>query len=266
MKKTSLALVSVALLGWSLAPFNCAPLHAGERSLPATPLSADFTAADSGSLIDPISGAVSVGYDSKYIFRGADLGKNSLWGQLEFEVPLGDFILDWGAWYQNPVDGSRLNPAGIDELDLFVTLYRDFGDLSTWLGYTAYLFPEADGGNTNEVGVGVGTPVGPLDLGLAAYYDFDLADGTWYFEANAGHTIGLTDRIALTLIAGIAYEIVDALDVSDFTHVDLIAALPIEISDTTTLEPYIAGLLPLDGRDAVQDDELYGGITLSVQF
>ncbi len=264
MKISSVALVSVLFAVWSLAP-----VHAGVRSVPPIPLSADASAsaaASSGGLIDPISGAVSVGYDSKYIFRGADLGKNSIWGQLEFEFPLGDYDLGFGTWYQNPVDGSHLNPAGEDELDLFVNLYRDFGDLSAWLGYTAYLFPEAGGGDTHEVGVGVGTPVGPLDLGLAAYYDFELANGTWYFEVTAGHSIGLTDRITFALIAGIGYEVADDLDVSDFTHVDLIAALPIEISDSTTLEPYIAGVLPLDGRDAVQDDALYGGITLSVTF
>ena len=208
-----------------------------------------------------LGATVAVGYDSHYIFRGLNLGENQVTAQVDYQLP--DLPVSIGAWYGNPTTGTTLNPGGGDELDLYATISRSFGSIDAWLGYTAYLYPEG-GSSTNEVGTGIGTTVGPLDVALGAYYDFDI-DG-WYLDLTLGHSLELSDMISLNLAAGISYSIDYNSSGSEFNNVLLVASLPIALTDRATLTPYVAGSFALDAIDNVQDDEIFGGVSLSVDF
>ena len=104
-----------------------------------------------------------------------------------------------------------------------------------------------------------------IDLfGKVGGYDFDI-DG-WYLDLTVGRSVALTDMISLNLAAGISYSIDYNSDGSDFNNVLLVVSLPIALTDRATLTPYVAGTLALDAIDGFQDDEIFGGVSLSVDF
>ncbi|MNC97153.1 hypothetical protein D3C83_147140 [compost metagenome] len=54
---------------------------------------------------------------------------------------------------------------------------------------------------------------------------------------------------------------------SGFNHIKEGVSLPIKLTSTATLTPYIAGNIPIDSlEDNGEDDQVYGGISLSVSF
>ena len=218
-------------------------------------------------IVEEDNASVAVGYNTSYIFRGVNYGDNQVTAQVDYAIE--GTPLAVGVWYGNPTDGGGNNPGGQDELDIYATLSHSFGAVDAWIGYTAYLYPETGGGrlgqgSTNEVGTGIGAAAGPIDLALSAYYDLDIEG--WYIDLTAGHSFEINDMISLDLSAGISYQVDYNTSGSEFNSVLLVASLPIALTDSATLTPYIAGNFALDAIDSYQDDQVFGGISLSVTF
>ncbi|MFV1994092.1 MAG: hypothetical protein ACC661_01550 [Verrucomicrobiales bacterium] len=224
-----------------------------------------------------LGASLAVGYNSHYIFRGVSYGQNQITTQLDYEITALPIPVAIGAWYGNPIDsdsaghvdqhaGHRTgnNPGHLDELDLYASVSHSFGAIDTWLGYTAYTYPEAGGGNTNEVGTGFGTALGPIDFAVGGYYDFNI--GGWYFDFTGGHSFVFSDRVSLDLAAGISYQVDYNNTGSDFNNVLLVASLPIALTERASLIPYVAATFSMDAIDGLQDDQLFGGVSLSVSF
>ena len=211
------------------------------------------------------SAILAVGYNTQYIFRGVNFGKNQVSTQIDYQLP--NIPVAVGAWYGNPTSGVLpTNPEGRDELRLNVTASHSFGALDMWLGYTSYQYPEG-GPTSNEIGTGIGSALGPVDLALSMFYDLDIEG--WYIDLTAGHSFVLCDTASLDLSAGISYSVDYGrfpTQGSDFNSVLLMASIPIKLNDTTTLKPYIAGNFALEAIDSFQKDQVFGGISLSVAF
>jgi len=222
---------------------------------------------------------LGVGYDSSYIFRGVDFGDHWVSGSIGVDIPVVDKVtlgvdasyggladdganVDGGGSYQRLEVGAGLTyDAGAAELGLGYRWYHHMGDLSDIL---------EDG---HEIGLTVASSVGPVNVGLGAYYDFAV-DG-WYFELAANSEIKITDSISLVPGASIGYGVdytwhvvgAESIVGDGFTAVNLSLAAPIKLSSRATLTPYIAGNLPVDALDdAGEDNKLYGGVSLSVRF
>ena len=88
----------------------------------------------------------------------------------------------------------------------------------------------------------------------------------WYFDAGISKDIGVTDALEVVVSAGISYQIDYYAFGGDFNHVYVAASLPISLTDTATLEPYVAGLFALDAIDDIQDDIIHGGVSIGVSF
>ena len=200
----------------------------------------------------------SLGYDSNYIFRGVDFGDNLIWGDVNLTVPVNDTVdLTVGAWYASLADGD------FDELDVYAGVTADLGAFELGFGATWYYFPST-GGDTLEPGVSIGTSAGPVDFSLGYYYDIE-AEGS-YIELAAESEIEISDTVSLVPGASLSYAD-DYYGVSGFNNVGLSLALPVALTDTATLTPYIAGSIAIDGLEALgEPDHFYGGISLSVSF
>ena len=248
MKIRSLAATTASILGCSVL-IALSPAKAGEVAPQG-----GFDTQEPFSL----GAEVSVGYDSSYIFRGVDFGDNLIWGDVNIAMPLTDTVeLSLGTWYASLADSDY------DELNVYGGISVDLGAFELGLGATWYYFPTG-GDDIFEPGVSLGTSVGPLDLSLGYYYDTDV-DGS-YIELAAESTIELTDTISLVPGVSVSYGD-DYYGVSGFNNVGLSLALPIALTDTATLTPYIAGSIAIDKlEDNGEDDHLYGGISLSVSF
>ena len=243
MKIRNIAAKTTAVLGCS-ALLALVPAVAGDHAHAGEDLGAE----------------VSVGYDTDYIFRGANLGQDLLWSDVNVSTSLSDGLgLNIGAWYANPTD------AGDDELDIYAGVSTDLGGMSLDLGTTYYYYPGATGSNTLEFGAALGTSVGAFDLSLGVYHDIDTENT--YVELGAGTSFDLTDNISLDLGATIGNnqdEVVGG-QADGLTAVTITVGAPIGLTDNASLTPYLginAGLD--DNQDA--GDEIFSGISLSVGF
>lgn len=217
-------------------------------------------AGDHAAACEDLGAEVSVGYDTDYIFRGANLGQDLLWSDVNVSTSLSDGLgLNIGAWYANPTD------AGDDELDIYAGVSTDLGGMSLDLGTTYYYYPGATGSNTLEFGAALGTSVGAFDVSLGVYHDIDTENT--YVELGAGTSFDLTDNISLDLGATIGNnqdEVVGG-QADGLTAVTITVGAPIGLTDNASLTPYLginAGLD--DNQDA--GDEIFSGISLSVGF
>ena len=243
MKIRNIAAKTAAVLGCS-ALFAMVPAIAGDHAAAGEDLGAE----------------VSVGYDTDYIFRGANLGQDLLWSDVNVSTSLSDGLgLNIGAWYANPTD------AGDDELDIYAGVSTDLGGMSLDLGTTYYYYPGATGSNTLEFGAALGTSVGAFDVSLGVYHDIDTENT--YVELGAGTSFDLTDNISLDLGAAIGNNQDEVIggQADGLTAVTITIGAPIGLTDNASLTPYLginAGLD--DNQDA--GDEIFSGISLSVGF
>lgn len=249
MKKTKFA-TTAGILGCA-AFLAAAPVKAGDPVVPApAPASTE------------IGAEVSVGYDTHYIFRGFNVGENLVWGGVDLGVPLGEGLsLNLGTWYGSLADSAY------DELNLLAGVTKQIGNIEVGVGAIWYYFGQGiNGGGSGiedalELGASLGASLGPIDLHLGYYYDLE-EDGS-YIELAAEHTYEVSDRIAFVPGALISYAD-DYYGVSGFNAVGARLTMPIKLTDNATLSPYIAATWEIDGSG--QDDEVYGGISLSVSF
>ena len=100
-----------------------------------------------------------------------------------------------------------------------------------------------------------------LDLGLGYYYDLE-EEGS-YIELGAEKAIEISDSVALVAGTSVGYAR-DYYGVDGFNAVGASLSLPIALGDRTTLKPYIAATWEID--ESGQDDDVYGGVSLSVSF
>lgn len=226
---------------------------------------------------------LGVGYDTHYIFRGLTLAEDWVTTSLDWTLPLAkDLRLDTGATFGTSAgDSARIGDLTFDSvsyqrLELNANLVATLGSVEIGAGYRWY-HHMGDLSNImedgHEVGVNVATKLGPINFGAAAYYDFAIEG--WYFEGAVNTEIKLCDRVSLVPGASIGYGSDYSYHFNvlgyrpktgGFTVVDVSLGMPIKLSRRATLTPYIAGNLPLHGLDDVEDNQLFGGVNLSVKF
>ena len=220
---------------------------------------------------------LSVGYDSSLIFRGVDLADNRVSTDLNLVVPLVDTVsLHAGASYGVSADDRGADTGGISyqRLELNAGLSFDLGAADLGVGYRFYQHEgdlSAILDDTNEVGITLATTAGPVNLGVGTYYD--ITGEGWYFEVAANTEVKINDSISLVPGVSIGYGVdytwqISGANVGDgFTAVGLSLAMPIKLTKSATLTPYVAGNLPIDALDdAGEESQVYGGVSLSVKF
>ncbi|MEM7144654.1 MAG: hypothetical protein AAF591_05935 [Verrucomicrobiota bacterium] len=242
-------------------------LMAAGSGLAGEAVSSDSAAAATGAVVtpdpswaNPISGQVAVGYDSTYMFRGANRGENAPWGQVDLLTVAGEFTLNAGAWYVNPVSpaGAILDDAN-DELDLYFSATTTISFVDVWVGYTAYLYPEAGRGATNEVGIGWRSAIYFIDFGFSYFHDFNLE--TNYFEYFFGKNVDLNEWMVFNGGFVLGNEGTQNL------HGVVTARLNVELTDAAALSAYIAYNFVDKGREELGfQDRVFGGASLSVSF
>ena len=211
---------------------------------------------------DSLGFTLAAGYDTKYIFRGVDFGDHLIWTNLIVPIKLTDKLtFTFAPWYGNIADGEY------DELDLVAGFTYDLGFATLGVGYTWYYFPFSDF-DASEPNITIAKSFGNVNWFAGAYCDFEADDGSegFYYETGLNVVIDVTDTIKLVPEAKISYGS-DYYGVDGFNNVLVKLGAPIALTKTATLTPYIAGTFAIDGLDDLgQDDEVFGGVSLSVTF
>jgi hypothetical protein len=228
-----------------------------------------------------LGATLTVGYDTDYVFRGVEFAKNLVSGSVDWVVPFDKtFSLDLNAWYGASANAEAAPFAGGDsygELDLSPTLLAKielnsqssitFGLKYTWYHYM--MNAEHFIKDVNELGLNakytVNVGPGSLDVAAGAYHDW-TAEG-WYFEYSVDYNYTIIkDRLSVQIGVLVSHAShYYGVDGGNTVHPWL--ALPINLTKTATLSPYIAGNLPFDSlKDAGEEKRVYGGVSLSVTF
>lgn len=210
---------------------------------------------------DDLGFTLSAGYDSDYIFRGVDFGPHLAWTGLDLAHEISEGVeMNLGAWY---ADDFNNNGSG-NELDLYTGITVDAGPVDVSLGYIYYYFPATGGLDSHEIYASIATEV--AGVGVELYGAHDTRTDGQYAALSAGYGVGITDSIGADFSAGISYGWdYNTANNSDFNNVDARLAFPIALTDTATLEPYIAGSWAMSHIRASKN-AFYGGVALSVSF
>jgi hypothetical protein len=283
---TKSALLLAATASLSAFAGTTAPSKSGPAVLPE----------ESGALFDTLGATLEVGYDTRTYYRGLWFADNATWTGLTLNLPLTEQLsLGLGALYLTTVETTSGNGAPFgqgdfdySELDLSAFVTYDAGFAKFGLTYTHYEFFDGfsgtnggalngtNEGNINgadEVGITVAASAGPVNF-YAGYY-YDLRIGGSYAEVGADLPIEITSWFSLVPAVKTGYGndyytngLVAGSRSGGFTHVVPSLSAPIKLTSMATLIPYVAYNISLDARRALntQDNEIFGGVKLSVSF
>jgi hypothetical protein len=288
------ALTKTALVIAATASLNAFAGTTPAPQPPAAPLM------EPGALFDTVGAELSVGYDTRYYFRGLYFADNTLYTGLNLSVPVSEKLtLGFGALYTEAVQSDQgatsTDPNGnhnYSELDLFTSLTYDAGFAKFALGFTHYEFFDGFSGTTDggyfgfanseanvssaqEVGLTISKAFGIVNTYIGGYYDFRI--GGMYLEAGVDATIAITPWMSLvpSLKTGYGFDYYSFPDQvvggrsSGFTHVIGALSAPIRLTKSATLAPYVAWNHALTTRNylnATSNNEVFGGVRLGVTF
>lgn len=205
------------------------------------------------------SAELSAGWDSRYMFRGVSiLGDSGIgWTDLSFST----YGFTLGAWYANGID------VDYSEIDLYASYAYSLGPVNLEGGGIYYGYPQDDGIETWELFLKVSTDVIPfLTPSLTGYWDIDAIEGG-YLEFKLQSSIPVVaDVVSIDPFASISYDIEYNSDSNDFNNVQVGVEVPVALSKNITLKGYVAYAWALDAIDDFQDDEFWGGASITFSF
>ena len=193
--------------------------------------------------------SVAAGYESKYIFRGAQLADESM--TVSIDASFDNAYL--GMWTNQPITGNFDN-----EFDFYGGMGFDVAEgVSMDVGGTLYYYPESGTGTeTFELYAGFAFET-ELNPAFYIYYDLDLEAFT--FEGSIGHSFEMDDAASLD-VAGF-YGYVDG-DGFDYSYYGLSADVVYSLSDNSAAS---VGVRFSNGSDDISD-EIYFGAALTTGF
>jgi hypothetical protein len=236
----------------------------------------------------PVALDLTAGYDSEYIYRGLWFSNQNAWYNLGASKKLSDTTtLNALAYYTSSNDRR----SSYQELDLGASLAYDAGFATLTAGYTYFFFFNGylggGAGQTfaSELFLSAAKTVGPVNV--TATYAYDLYIDASYGELAVDKSFALSDSTSLVLKAVAGYSFggyytsfgnngLNNGSESVWTHVGLNASLPIALSKSATLTPYIAYNISGAGREesnigAAQygsggDDTVFFGASIKAVF
>lgn len=202
---------------------------------------------------------ISAGAHSEYIFRGID--QNG--GQLIDTSITASTEVNGNSFHANVWYGTT-GTTGFDELDVTLGWEKALefgccGELSVFAG--GIFYEVIDAGNTTELYLGLGKDLGAGVSGSLTYYnDVDDADSEFdeYLELAFSKDFAVTDAFTANLEAKAGY----LLDQERFINYQFTASTSYDLTETASLTPYLSYSL----NDLAPDDELFGGVALTVSF
>ncbi len=236
---------------------------------------------------NPVALDLTACYDGEYYYRGLWFSNQNASYNLGASKKLSDTTtLNALAYYTSSNDRR----SSYQELDLGASLAYDAGFATLTAGYTYFFFFDGYAGNgagqtfASEFFVSAAKTVGPVNV--TATYAYDLYIDASYAELAVDKTFALTDSTSLVLKAAAGYSIggyYTAFDLGGYnvgtesvwTHVALTASLPIALSKTATLTPYVAYNISGAGRTETNtaniglgsdEDQLFFGAAIKAVF
>ncbi|WDE97863.1 TorF family putative porin [Lentisphaera profundi] len=220
----------------------------------------------------------TIGYTSRYVWRGLTFGKESAQADISATYDAGDIgSFNLGLWgtldLTDEVNDEELN---FTEVDIYAGWEKSFDIITLGAGVINYQFPgETGSGNaaTTEVYASVALDV-ILAPSVTVYYDVEEADGdAIYVSTGIGHDFDLGFS-TLSVGGAIGWANSDGGDFlygsgDGFTDVAATVSLNFDLTESLSMSPFVSyTALIEDAKDANGNDneEIFGGINLSYSF
>ena len=228
------------------------------------------TSSDSSLSLD-----VSVGYTSRYVWRGLTFANESAQGDISTSFDMGDAgSISVGVWGQLDLTDDYDEEFNFTEVDLYAGWEKSFDMITIGAGVINYQFPSINGdADTTEVYASVGLDV-ILAPSVTVYYDVDAAEGdAFYVSTGIGHDFDLGFS-TLSLGGAIGWVNSDGGEWlygsgDGFTDVAVTASLGFDLTENLSISPFVSyTALIEDAKDANGNDneEIFGGVNLSFSF
>ncbi|MEO7932109.1 MAG: TorF family putative porin [Chthoniobacterales bacterium] len=237
---------------------------------------------------EPFGLNVTLAYDSQYIFRGVNIlgggpgsGATEGGSLVSADINYNKYGFTIGGWYASSINetpngrGSHGAQDGTyTELDLYLSYARTVGPVTLSAGYIYYLFPDANGVDSNkdthEFNVGISTSVIPfVTPSLTFYYDVDLFDGG-YLEFKLASSIPvIADKLSIDPYALVSYDFEYNSTTNDWNHFQAGVNVPYHLTKNVTISAYAAVSVALDAltdEGLANDYEVFGGGKLGFSF
>jgi uncharacterized protein (TIGR02001 family) len=220
---------------------------------------------------EDIDAEIHVGYNTKYLFRGIELGDDLITTGVDVGTSLGGFDVSAGAWYGSwNANGGAPGTVDLDELDLYAEISKDLGFASVAVGYIYYHFPQ--GGQNNgfvddaqEAYVSVSKEIFGIDASLSYFWDIET-DNDGYSQLSLSKSFDLMEYVTLNVGADTGYLV----EQGDFVQITGKVGIDIEASENATISYYVAHTWALSEADGAlyggQENEFFGGASISVSF
>lgn len=211
------------------------------------------------------TGALTLGYDSKYVWRGyrivgeSDYADNLLWADLNGSA----YGFNLGVWYAYSLEGDDY-----DEVDIYGSYTYSIGPVDLTAGAIYYYFPfvSGSGDSTFELfGTVAYTGISWLTPSISYYHDVDQVDGS-YLELKLSSSVPVGEKITIDPYALVSYSFKYLSNKNDFHHFQTGVSVSYAILKNLTLSAYGAVSVPLNVIDDVDDTEVWGGAKLSLSF
>ena len=251
---------------------------------------ASQASADVESLIGDcgVSGEISAGWDSRYFYRGLWFGDETTWTNVEFSKEIASNLTgSVNLFYTDVMDDALSYSEG----NIGAALSYDAGFGTFDLGFVHFRFYDGFAGTPRGGARGTGIAGNDEANEINLTYSQDLLwgfsdhiavardltiDGT-YGEFGISKSFELSDSVGLDFSATAGYSFDSyytfAGDESeDWTHTLVSLALPIALTDSATLTPYVSANISHDARDTTNsgadrgDTEVFYGASISVSF
>ncbi len=197
-------------------------------------------------------------YTTEYVFRGIQLGDNTLHPSIE--LTQGDFYL--GMWAALPIDQVE-SKGWSNEFDFYLGYTKELSDkASVDLGVTYYYYPDGEVDESTEAYLGMTFDVGGFTPSAYAYYDFDLEVVT--LQGSIGYSIPMAGA-GTSLDLSATYGYVEPDEGESYTYYGASAQVPYKLNENATLTfgvHYASN--DIDGIFDVDDNFFYytAGVTI----
>jgi hypothetical protein len=223
---------------------------------------------------------------TKYVWRGQLLDEEPV---MQFDTYLSKWGLTLDVWGNYSLNSDKDSNFGryqeLTELDYTISYDMNIGDMSEKLGidspdiidplsfsagYIFYTFPNLDfdekGSYTHEVFLGASYDC-LLQPYFTWYWDVEAARGS-YLEFGGGHTFELGGGVEASLGMSFAYNYEQWTDESGWSDMLLSCEVAIPVFNNFTVTPsvYYSVILDEDTYNGAQENEFYGGISLSFSY
>lgn len=214
----------------------------------------------------PVSASGDMSILSQYVWRGYAFSDSSIVLQPSATVAYGGFGFNlWGN-----LDTDYGDNADFNEIDMTLSYDWSFDTVSMGVGYIYYGLENEDSAELYYT-IGFDTILAPS---ITIYRDIDEFKG-WYLSVGIGHSIALTDDVALDLSAAIGYYDLDDVDYSELHDGTIGASVTFSVNDYISITPALTYTFGLssgakDDIEAISadgdSDHIFGGVTVSIAF